>query len=139
MSAGPSEIVGQWIDRINAHDVDGVVRLMTDDHLFIDGLGQAVRGREAMRQAWIAYFEWMPDYRIHVERKLLGDEVVGLFGRASGTYAVGGALHDENRWEIPAAWRAVVRGGLVAEWQVYADNKPVYEIMSRGPELDGSR
>lgn len=76
----------------------------------------------------------MPDYRIHVDWKLLGDEVVGLFGRASGTYAVGGELSDENRWEIPAAWRAVVRDGLVAEWQVYADNKPVYDIMSRGRE-----
>jgi len=32
-------------------------------------------------------------------------------------------LKAENRWETPAAWRAVVEGGLVAEWRVYTDNE----------------
>ena len=118
-------VVEQYVEQINAHSVNGIVRLITEDHLFVDGLGQAIRGREAMRVGWLTYFEWMPDYHIHLEYKLESDHVVGLFGRASGTYAVGGALRDENRWEISAAWRALVRGGLVAEWQVYADNKPV--------------
>ncbi|MDO8624859.1 MAG: nuclear transport factor 2 family protein [Candidatus Diapherotrites archaeon] len=132
------QVVEQFIDRINAHSVEGIVRLMTDDHLFVDGLGQAISGRDAMRQAWKMYFEWMPDYRIDIEQKFERDGIVGLFGRASGTHAVGGELREENRWAIPAAWRAVVRGGLVAEWQVYADNKPVYEIMSHDPKLGGS-
>ena len=132
------QVVEQFVDQINTHSVDGIVRLMTDDHLFVDSLGHAIRGREATRRAWAAYFEWMPDYRIHVENMLERDHVVALFGRASGTYAVGGALHHENRWEIPAAWRVVVRDGLAAEWQVYADNKPVYEMMSRGRGLGES-
>jgi hypothetical protein len=41
-------------------------------------------------------------------------------------------LKMENRWETPAAWRAVVEGGLVAEWRVYADNEPMRELMRRG-------
>ena len=32
-------------------------------------------------------------------------------------------------WEIPAAWKAVVRDGLVAHWQVFADNQPVRKLM----------
>jgi hypothetical protein len=28
-------------------------------------------------------------------------------------------------WKVPAAWRAVVRDGLIAEWQVYVDNEPL--------------
>jgi hypothetical protein len=40
-----------------------------------------------------------------------------------------------SRWvritETPAAWRATIRNGLVLEWQVLADNKPVYEILAR--------
>lgn len=35
----------------------------------------------------------------------------------------------ENHWEITAAWKAVVRGGYVSEWRVYADNEPVWKIM----------
>jgi ketosteroid isomerase-like protein len=132
------QVVEQYVDQINAHSIEDIVRLMTGDHLFVDSLGQAIRGREAMRRAWLTYFEWMPDYRIDVEQKFERDSIVGLFGRASGTCAVGGELREENRWAIPAAWRAVVRDGLVAEWQVYADNKPVYEIMSRDPKLGGS-
>jgi hypothetical protein len=29
-----------------------------------------------------------------------------------------------------AAWLAVVQKGLVKEWRVYADNKPVYDILA---------
>jgi ketosteroid isomerase-like protein len=29
---------------------------MTDDHVFIDSLGQTVRGREKIRAGWLAYF-----------------------------------------------------------------------------------
>jgi ketosteroid isomerase-like protein len=35
-----------FVERINDHDVDGLVALMTEDHCFVDGLGQVVRGRE---------------------------------------------------------------------------------------------
>jgi hypothetical protein len=38
-------------------------------------------------------------------------------------------LVKENRWETPAAWRAVVVDGLVAEWRVYTDNEPMRERM----------
>ena len=30
-----------------------------------------------------------------------------------------------------AAWKAVMRDGKVMEWRVFADNKPVYEILAR--------
>jgi hypothetical protein len=45
-------------------------------------------------------------------------------GRAGGTI-------DRIAWQTPAAWLAVILGGLVSEWRVYADNKPVYEILSK--------
>ena len=50
--------------------------------------------------------------------------VVAAFGSAGGTI-------NGNKWEIPAAWRAVVRDGLVQEWRIYADNKPVYDILAK--------
>ena len=56
-------------------------------------------------------------------------DVVAAFGSAEGTLAVEGELPKENHWNAPAAWRAVVRDGLIAEWQVYADNQSARKIM----------
>jgi hypothetical protein len=42
-------------------------------------------------------------------------------------------LHIESSNQVmqrtPKPWRAVVRDGQIADWQVYADNKPVYELL----------
>jgi len=114
-----------FIDRINSHDVDGLIALMTDDHAFIDSLGKAIRGSKWLRPAWKAYFEFCPDYWITHEVIIEKDETVVIFGNAGGTIA------GEHSWETPAAWKAVIRDGRVQEWRVYADNKPVYDIMAR--------
>ena len=52
-----------------------------------------------------------------------GDIVLAV-GEAGGT--IDGVL-----WRTPAAWKAVTRDGKVVEWRVFADNKPVYEILTR--------
>jgi ketosteroid isomerase-like protein len=128
-SQQPVAIVLQFIDRVNAADVDGLCALMTEDHVFIDGLGNRAVGREKLRPGWKSYFAWFPDYRISHEEIFEDHNVVALFGSASGTYAVNGKLPKENHWEIPAAWKAVVRNGLIAEWQVYCDNQPVRKLL----------
>jgi hypothetical protein len=38
--------------------------------------------------------------------------------------------HRKNRGAFPPHGGALVRDGRIAEWQVYADNKPVYELLS---------
>jgi len=126
----PSAVVQEFIGHINGHNAAGLSRLMTDDHLFVDSLGNSVRGREEMRGAWIAYFYMIPDFTITIQERFERENVVALFGSARGTYSTGGDLLEHNRWEMPAAWRAVVRNGLVAEWRVYADNEPVRRIMA---------
>ncbi|MEE8200235.1 MAG: hypothetical protein V3R29_03615 [Candidatus Acidoferrales bacterium] len=45
------EIALAFVERINAQEVDGLGTLMTEDHRFLDSLGQAVVGREARRKA----------------------------------------------------------------------------------------
>ena len=125
------EIVSAFIDRINAHDVDGMCALMDEDHTFIDGLGHSVKGPEAMRQAWESYFAMMPDYWIKVDRVFEDGGVLAVFGTAGGTVAKDGRLDPANRWEIPAAWLAVVGPTGIVRWQVFADTGPVREIMAR--------
>jgi ketosteroid isomerase-like protein len=122
--------VAQFIACINRQDVDGLFRLMTPDHLFVDSLDIEVRGREPMRAGGRAYFAMVPDYRIVVTDHLETGPVVALFGRAGGTYAPDGGILADKRWEIPAAWKAVVHGDLIAEWRVYADNDPVRRLMA---------
>jgi ketosteroid isomerase-like protein len=49
-----------FVDAINRHDVGALVTLMTEDHCFVDGLGQVVGGREQMKNGWIGYFRMVP-------------------------------------------------------------------------------
>jgi hypothetical protein len=57
--------------------------------------------------------------------------LVAVFGAAGGTIAAEGKLPPENQWRTSAAWLAVVENGLVKGWRVYADNKPVYDIIAK--------
>jgi ketosteroid isomerase-like protein len=127
----PVETVLQFLTLINAHDVDKLAALMTEDYTFVDSLGHAVSGREKMRAGWRGYFAFCPDYWISHE-EIFGDgSRVAVFGSAGGTIAAEGKLLPENKWQTPAAWLAVVENGLVKEWRVYADNKPVYDIIAK--------
>jgi len=128
-SRKPTEVVLQFIERVNTADVVAMCDLMTEDHVFIDGLGNRVQGREKLRAGWKSYFAWFPDYRISHEEIFEEREVVAVFGSASATYAVNGTLPKENHWEIPAAWKAIVRDGQIAEWRVYCDNQPARKLL----------
>lgn len=127
----PGNVVLQFLERINCHDADQLAELMTEDHVFIDSLGAVVNGRENMRSGWRSYYNLCPDYRVFHERIFSHGSHVAVFGTAAGTIAAGGELLAENSWLVPAAWLAVVENELVKEWRVYADNKPVYDIIAR--------
>ena len=44
--AEPLEVVTEFIKRINSGDVNLLSKLMTEDHIFQDGLGKRFLGRE---------------------------------------------------------------------------------------------
>jgi ketosteroid isomerase-like protein len=121
--------VREFIARINSHDVEGIITLCAHAHRFVDGLGQVLTGYDQLRVAWSGYFNLFPDYQIDIESLAVDREVVLAAGSASATAAAG--TPTAQRWRIPAAWRAEVRGGLLVLWQVYADNKPVFELLAR--------
>ena len=121
-SAQPMEVVVEFIKRINAGNVDRLCELMTEDHVFQDALGKRFVGRETLRGGWKAYFEQMSDYRIRAEEFFQNKNVVAMFGTASGTSKRDGKFSAEGFWQIPAAWKAIVRDGLIAQWCVYAES-----------------
>jgi uncharacterized protein (TIGR02246 family) len=127
-------IAHDFVHAINRQSLDEIAGLMTDDHVFIDSLGNKIAGREQMRKGWQGYFRMVPDYNIAVDETFVEGDVVVLLGSAQGTYSSGGPLKPENKWQSPGAWRAVVRGSSIAEWRVYADNEPIRRLMaSSGP------
>lgn len=77
-----------------------------------------------MEAGWRSYFEMCPDYWIREECAMAEGETMLLAGEAGGTI-------DGESWRIPAAWKMVIREDRVAEWHVFADNKPVYEILRK--------
>jgi ketosteroid isomerase-like protein len=127
----PLEIVQRFVERLNAHDLDGMVALLSQDHRFIDSLGTEARGRDTLRKGWQEYFRMVPDYQIEVQRAFRDRAEVLLVGVARGTYTADGKLNTVNAWTTPAVWRARIGGGLLEEWQVYADNEPIRRCMAR--------
>lgn len=129
-AAEPIDVAMEFIKRINAGNVDVLCALMTDDHVFQDALGERYMGRETMRRGWTSYFKMISDYKVRAEEFFQTGGRLAIFGAASGNYVGDGTDRSAQKfWEIPAAWRAVVRDGLVAEWRVYADNQPLRKLM----------
>ena len=125
------EVADQFVAAINAHDLERLVSLMTRNHRFIDSLGTVTEGREAMRAGWKFYFGMVADYGIEITGSFIknGRDEIVLIGIASGSYWSNGKKRPNSSWHTPVALRAVEREGLIAEWQVYADNEPIREQM----------
>lgn len=117
----------EFIARINAQDAEGLAALMSDDHTFIDAHGNQLSGREQMTAGWRGYFAWFPDYRIEADEFFEANDTVVVFGFA------GGSFHGKpsESWRVPAAFRAMVKDGVVTMWQVYADTKSPFDIIER--------
>ncbi len=127
----PIEIVLQFEHAINARSPDAICSLMAADGEFIDSLGNRIQGTEKLRAAWTGYFKMVPDYSISHSEIFADGNTVAVFGSAQGTFSKDGSLAKENFWKSPASWRAVVKDGKVAVWQVYADNEPIRAIMRK--------
>jgi ketosteroid isomerase-like protein len=121
MTSQEIAVVEAFIAAINRRAPSEISGLMTEDHTFLDSGGRSLSGRKKMTAGWKEYFRMFPDYTIQVQSILGDNDLVAVFGSASGTYNGKGGLVPENRIEMPAAWRAVVENGKVKLWQVYAD------------------
>ena len=124
------QIIHNFVEAINEHNVDKICALMTDDHTFIDSQGNEAAGKEKMRAGWIGYFQLFPDYKIEITNMFLDGDAAAAFGFASGTYQ-GLSDKKENYWRLPASWKAIARNGKIHLWQVYADSKIPYDIINK--------
>ena len=133
MTASVSGAVDQFVEAINAHDLERLAILVAPGHRFIDSLGNVIVGRERVCEAWKHYFNMVADYRIAIEWMMSDLHAVSLFGLASGSLS--GPAGSPQAWSTPIAVRATVEGDLVAEWRVFADNEPVRAILRQLPAV----
>ena len=128
----PEDVVRRFVTAINEGDLESIVANMSEDHCFVDSGGARIEGREAMRQAWLEYFEMVPGYRIDIEEVIVQKDRVVVFGKAGGSYRAERPQAFPPHWETPAVWRARVEGERIREWRVYADNEPLRRLMRGG-------
>ena len=62
-----------WNRAWDAHDLDGVMSLFHDDIIFDNWTGGQARGKEALRKAWIPWFQNHGGFRF-IEEDLFIDE-----------------------------------------------------------------
>ena len=123
----------RFVNEINRHDLGALNSLMTPDFRYIDNRGHETRGRDRTCAAWTAYFQAHPEYRIAIREHMSTGPVVALFGTTSGippspSHASGGP--------VPAAWRAVISEGRVAEWKAFGGPETILELAAsaRAPD-----
>lgn len=124
-------IITSFVKAINDHDVNEIVNLMSEDHIFIDALDQKSVGKKMMKEGWKGYFELFPDYQIEISDIIENDPVFGLFGYASGTYKNLTDQYNSNFWRIPASWKAIVEKNSIKHWQVYCDYSDLFRIIQK--------
>jgi uncharacterized protein (TIGR02246 family) len=129
MTDSAESVAQVFVRAINRQDMEALAGLMTEGHRFVDSLGGVTEGREKMRAGWAGYFRMVPDYTIAVEETICDGPLVVMLGVVQGTYSPDDQLRAENRWKTPAALRALIEDGKVAEWRVYADNEPIRQRM----------
>jgi ketosteroid isomerase-like protein len=110
-AASDVETACAFNDAINARDLGALTELMTEDHRFVDSEGATVDGKAACTEAWRGFFAAFPHYRnVFEEVSSCAPGVVDIVGRSECSVA---ALDGAARW------RAEVRDGRIALWQVF--------------------
>jgi len=97
-------------DRINQQDPEGLAELMTDDHKFIDSLGNIIMGRDAVKECWREFFKKYPEYRNKFTSVSVLDNIVVM---------VGCSTCSSRQLEGPSVWTAKIREDRVSEWRVF--------------------
>ena len=96
-------------EKINQQDLEGLAELMTDDHKFIDNLGDVTEGKDVMKEGWRDFFKKYPDYRNIFTCVTIQNNVVVMVGYSTCSF---------KPLDGPNIWTAKICGGRVSEWRV---------------------
>ncbi len=108
-------LVERYVAAINAHDTQTLETLLTEDFTYIDSWREGVRGRDKVMVAFRQLVALDPDFGIEVDRLDWRDPHVLMTGRVNSRQFGMGRR---------AVWQILVRDGLVAEYQAWAEGGP---------------
>jgi ketosteroid isomerase-like protein len=115
----PVAAVIGFIDCINRGDIDGLGRLMTDDHELVVFGEDAVHGRARNTKGWEGYASAYPEYVIYPRAVAEPHEGrVAVLGYTTGSHL--GLADDEER-KLSVIWLAEVRDGQLCSWRLLED------------------
>jgi hypothetical protein len=128
----PVAVVVSFVDCINRADLEGLARLMTEDHRLIVLDEPPVVGWRANEEAWRGYFSAFPQYVIHPRRFEVSGARVAVFGVTTGSHL---GLPDEDEMGLGVVWIAEVVDGQLSYWRVADDDNETRARLG----LDASR
>ena len=120
-----------FVLQINDHNVDGIIALISDDHVFTDAQGIHFEGKDNLKAGWTAYFKMFPDYKITILNSMENATVFLASGTAEGTYGGTKSVSGDNYFIIPSAWRAEVDIAKVKSGQIYDNTKMLTCIIDK--------
>jgi ketosteroid isomerase-like protein len=118
-----------FVDCVNRGDVDGLGRLMSEDHVLRVLDEEPVAGRAANLAGWRAYLTAAPRYTIHPRSVARSGATVAILGHTTGSPL---GLPDEEERRHTLTWVAEVEGGRVRSWTITEDRRAVRDAYRRG-------
>ena len=107
-------LVERFVAALNAHDIAGLEALMAEDFTYIDSWREGVKGRDTVLGALRPLIADDPEFSIEVDRFDWRDPHVLMTGQVKSRQF--GARR--------AVWQVLVRDGLVAQYQAWAEGGP---------------
>ena len=125
-SDGLTELMIAHIDAWNDHDLDRLMQLFADDCVFEasggpDVQGQRFEGKPAVREAFAAVFEKMPDAHWGGGRHHLIDAEYCV-----SEWTLTGTLADGGRLEVNGCDFLTVRDGRITRKDSYRKQRPAF-------------
>ena len=112
----PQSIALKFNDCINNADIERLIGLMTEDHVFIDTANNRTEGKYNNRvTTWEPFFKLFPGYRNIFEKVISKGSTVILQG-----YSV---CSDESLNNVHAIWVAEIVKDKVSLWHIHPDTK----------------
>lgn len=117
------EYLQSFADAFNAHDVDAIMRHMTDDCIFEasagpDVDGEKFTGQEEVKNAFLDVFETFPDSQwVNPRHFIAGD-------RGVSEWTFSGTKRDGKKVEVTGCDLFTFKGGKIAIKNSYRKNRP---------------
>lgn len=108
-------LVERFVAALNAHDIAALETLLSEDFTYIDSWREGVTGRDRVLAALRSLIALDPEFGIEVDTMDWRDPHVLMRGRVNSR---------QFGWGRRAVWQLLVRDGLVAEYQAWAEGGP---------------